>query len=85
MKGKKNLLRYTCDFANMNKGGLNGVYDPFYLSLRVKNLLLHNCMLDSGESTNVIPLIVMHQLGLKITRPYRNICAMDRREVEVFG
>jgi hypothetical protein len=27
---------------------------PFYLSLGMKGLLLNNCMLDSGASTNVI-------------------------------
>jgi hypothetical protein len=30
-------------------------------------------------------LNVMNQLGLKTTRPYRNICAMDSREVKVCG
>jgi hypothetical protein len=32
-----------------------------------------------------MPLRVMEQLGLKTTRPYRNVCAMDSREVKVFG
>ncbi|CAF4291091.1 unnamed protein product, partial [Adineta steineri] len=27
----------------------------------------------------------MNQLNLKITRPYKNVCAMDSREVEVHG
>jgi hypothetical protein len=27
----------------------------------------------------------MQQLVLKVTRPYQNICVMDRREVEVLG
>ena len=27
----------------------------------------------------------MDRLSLKITRPYRNVCAMDLREVEVIG
>lgn len=50
---------------------------PFFISLSVGNLLLHNCMFDSGASTNVMPLAVMKRLGLKISRPYKNICAMD--------
>ena len=29
-------------------------HPPFYVSLLVDNLLLHNCMLDSGASSNVI-------------------------------
>ena len=43
---------------------------PFYVSLVFHDLLLHNCMLDSGASHNLMPLSVMEQLGLQITRPY---------------
>ena len=32
---------------------------PFYVSLLVDNLLLHNCMLDSGASSNVMTRKVM--------------------------
>jgi hypothetical protein len=58
---------------------------PIGVSLQVNNLLLQNCLLDSGASNNVMPLKTMQQLVLKVTRPYQNICAMDRREVEVLG
>ena len=56
-------------------------HPPFYVSLLVDNLLLHNCMLDSGASSNVVTRKVMEQLNLRITRPYHNVCAMDAREV----
>ena len=39
---------------------------PFYDSLLVDNLLLHNCMLDSGASSNVITRKVMEHLNLRI-------------------
>lgn len=42
---------------------------PFYVILVIHDLLLHNCMLDSGALQNLMPLIVMEQLGLEITRP----------------
>ena len=42
---------------------------PFYVSLVIHDLLLHKCMLDSGASHNLMPLSVMEQLGLQITRP----------------
>jgi hypothetical protein len=71
---------------SMNQEGRrNASHQPFFISLLVNDLLLHNCMLDSGASTNVMSLIVMNQLGLKTTRPYRNICAMDSKEVKVCG
>ena len=60
-------------------------HPPFYVSLLVDKLLLHNCMLDSGASSNVMTRKVMEQLNLRVTRPYHNVCAMDAREVEVVG
>ena len=60
-------------------------HHPFYISLLMNNLLIHNCMLDSGSSSNITTKKVMEQLNLKITRPYHNVCAMDSREVEVVG
>jgi hypothetical protein len=42
-------------------------------------------MLDSGAYSNVMTLEIMHELGLQITKPYRNVQAMDAREVSVCG
>jgi hypothetical protein len=42
-------------------------------------------MLDSGASANVISLKVMNELGLKITRPYRNVCGIDFKAINVCG
>ena len=54
-------------------------HPPLYVSLLVDNLLLHNCMLDSGASSNVITRKVTEQLNLRIIRPYHNMCVMDLR------
>ena len=40
---------------------------PFYVSLLVDNLLLHNFMLDLGSSSNVMTTKSMEQLNLRIT------------------
>jgi hypothetical protein len=58
---------------------------PFYLSLLVNNKVLHNCMLDSGATSNVITKKVMEQLNLRISRPYHKICALDSQTIEVHG
>jgi ribonuclease HI len=58
---------------------------PFYLSLLMNDKVLHNCMLDSGASSNVMTKKVMEQLNLRISRPYHNICALDSQTIEVFG
>ena len=43
----------------------------FYISLLVHDLLLHSYMFDSGASHNLMPLSVMKQLNLQVTKPYR--------------
>jgi len=42
-------------------------------------------MLDSGASANIMPLIVMKQLDLSITRPYKRVCGFNSKHVEVEG
>lgn len=42
-------------------------------------------MLYFGASTKVMPLPLIYRLGLQISRPYRNICALGSREVKVCG
>ena len=42
---------------------LDSTTPPFYVSLVIHDFLLHNYMLDSGASHNLLPLSVMEQLG----------------------
>jgi ribonuclease HI len=42
-------------------------------------------MLDSRASHNLIPKVVMHQLGLDITRPYKDLFSFDSRKVKCLG
>jgi hypothetical protein len=46
----------------------NHDFKPFYVSLQVNDLLLHNCLLYPGAKANIMAEEVMQQLGLKITR-----------------
>lgn len=55
---------------------------PFSVTLGIHDLLLHNCMLDSGASHNLMPLEVMEQLGLQITRPYKDLYSFDSKRVK---
>jgi hypothetical protein len=50
-----------------NLGRKNGTYAPFFISLIVNELILHNCLLDLGASTNIMPLRITEQLGLEIS------------------
>ena len=58
---------------------------PFYVTLKIHDLLLHNTMIDSGASHNLIPKEVMDNLGLDITRPYTNLFSFDSRNVRCLG
>ena len=42
-------------------------------------------MLDSGEGANMMSLRVMEKLGLKATRPYRNVCGFESRAIPTHG
>jgi hypothetical protein len=65
-------------------GDTEGV-PPFYVSLKVHDITLHNAMLDSGASHNIMPKVIMDELGLDITRPYKDIFSFDSRKVKCLG
>ena len=50
-------------------------HPPFYISLMMGDLLLHNCMLDSRSGSNLMTKKIMQQLVLRTTCPYQNVCA----------
>jgi hypothetical protein len=58
---------------------------PFYVSPKIHDMTLHNATLDSGASHNTMPKVVMDQLGLDITRPYKDIFSFDSRKVMCLG
>jgi hypothetical protein len=58
---------------------------PFYITLTMHDHLLHNCMLDSGASHNLMPKVIMEKLGLEVTRPYRDLHSFDSRKVKCLG
>ena len=65
--------------------GARDIVAPFYITLTVHDHLLHNCMLDSGASHNLMPKAIMDILGLKITQPYGDLYSFDSRNVKCVG
>ena len=57
----------------------------FYMSLNVHDMVLHNAMLDSGASNNLMPKGVVESLGLEITRPYKDLYSFDSKRVKCLG
>ena len=58
---------------------------PFYLSLNVLDMDVHNAMSDSGVSHNLIPKGVVEILGMEITMPYKDLYSFDSRRVKCLG
>eukprot|EP00253_Pinus_taeda_P035945 PITA_35945 len=57
----------------------------FYVSLTIYDKILHNCLLDTGDSHNLMPKAVMDVLGLDITKPYHDLFSFDSRKVKCLG
>ena len=64
---------------------LNDSFPPFYISLNIHGKILHNCLLDSGASHNLMPKAMMDELGLSITKPYHDLFSFDSRKVKCLG
>ena len=58
---------------------------PFYISMNIHNKVLHNCLLDSGASHNLMPKVVMDELGLDITRKYHDLFSFDSKKLHCLG
>jgi hypothetical protein len=62
-----------------------GENPPFFMTLMMNNKCLNNCMLDTGASANMMSLKVMQQMGLKVTRHYRNVCGFEYKAIPTHG
>jgi len=58
---------------------------PLLLTLRIFNRNLHNCLVDFGASTNIMPLSVCKALGLTLAKSSRKVTQLDKTEVNVVG
>jgi hypothetical protein len=57
----------------------------FYITLTVHNHLIHNCVVDSEASHNLMPKVIMETLGIEITRPYQDLYSFDSKKVKCLG
>ena len=48
-------------------------------------MILHNVMLDSGASHNLMPRVVIEILGLEITRPCKDLFFFDSIKLKCLG
>jgi hypothetical protein len=65
-----------------------GKVPPFYISIENHDFSLHNCLVDSGATKNIMPLSMMEALGMECTKYYEtceSIYAIDSRKVPTYG
>jgi hypothetical protein len=55
---------------------------PFYTSLNIHDKVMHNCLMDSGASHNLMPKMAMDELGLEVTKTYHDLYSFDSRKVK---
>ena len=53
--------------------------------MTIHDQMIHNFLLDSGASHNLMPKAVMEALGLSVTKPYHDLLAFDSRAVKCLG
>jgi hypothetical protein len=58
---------------------------PFYVSMKIHDPTLHNTMLDSGTSHNLMPKVIMDELGLEVIRPYKDLFSFNLRKFKCLG
>ena len=73
-------------FGPKNEGKFQeGTTPPFYISLNIHDNILHNVMLDSRASHNLMPKVIMERLGLEVTIPYKDLYSFDSSRVRCLG
>ena len=68
-----------------NEKHQEGGVPPFYISLAIHYHILHNAMLDSGASHNLMPKEIMETLNLDIIGPYKDLFSFDSSKLKCLG
>ena len=69
---------------SLDKRG-NPFVPPFLLKFEVFNINLHNFLVDSGASSNVMPLLICKKLNATPLKSYKHVIKLDRIQVNVIG
>jgi hypothetical protein len=70
---------------HVEESGDDGDVPPFYINLNIHDVTIHNAMLDSRSSHNLMPKVIIEELSLDITRPYKDFFSFDSRKVKCLG
>jgi hypothetical protein len=65
-----------------------GKFSSFNITIENHDVVLHNCLVDSGETNNIMLRPVMETLGMGCTKYYETgeiNCEIDSRKVQTYG
>jgi hypothetical protein len=65
-----------------------GKVSSFYITIENHDVVLHNCLVDSGETNNIMTLSVMEATRMGCTKYYEtgeSIYAIDSRKVPTYS
>ena len=60
-------------------------FPPFLLTFEVFNRNLHNCLVDSGASSNVMPLSICKKLNVIPLKRDKHVIQLERTHIKVMG
>lgn len=79
------LQYFFCPRVEDKDNDDDGEVPPFFISLNIHEMVLHNTVLDLGASHNPMPKAIMENMGLDITRPYKDLYSFDSKKVKCLG
>ena len=75
--------------TEINEESIGGKYKsqtfPFLLSFEIFNHNVHNCLVDSGASSNVMSLLICKKINAQPTQPHCQIIQLDKSSVKMIG
>jgi len=87
-EGEEAIVTSPKQIPNQSTTKLRGKIPPFYICIENHDVAMHNCLVDTGVTNNIMPLEVMEALGMSCTKCYEtdeSIYAIDSRKVPVYG
>lgn len=76
------ILKSVVNVENLNT---NTLCPPFILAFEIFNYNVHNCLIDSSASTNVMPLSVAKKINAKWDKTDAQIIQLNKSLVQTIG
>jgi hypothetical protein len=84
----KNVITSPRQSQSPTTAKMRGKIPPFYISIENHDVALHNFLVDTGATNNIMPLSFMEELGMSCTKYHEIgeiIYTIDSRKVLAYG